>query len=208
MRESRTTSQLPSRVGRSWRGCGALPGSGTRTETYQSGSHLENQLAGYQDETVQCGWRCETYQSGARTEQRFARWRAETVQCGTQSECYVSGSETRKEFAGYVTETVQVGTRTERYQSGTTTERQFAGNKVDVVQTGTREEQRLTGYRTETQVVRAASTRTVEETFTVPACRVTVTGAATTAGVAALPGTTRVLTEAEYQQEVAKAGTR
>jgi len=157
---------------------------------------------------VQCGCRTETYQSGSHLETREAGCKEETFQCGTRCETYQCGTETRKEFAGYVTERVQVGTRTECYQSGTTTEQRWCGDKTELVQTGTCDEQRFKGWRTECEVVCPARTEQIEEVVWIPASTVTVVAAVAKEDVKPLPGTTSVLTEAEYRREVASIGGR
>ncbi|MDJ0975661.1 MAG: hypothetical protein QNJ98_14460 [Planctomycetota bacterium] len=112
------------------------------------------------------------------------------------------GCETVPAIVGYRDEQVQCGTRKERYVSGHTTRQVRVGNDVEVVQTGVREERRLTGYKTEMVEVRPASTRVVRERVVIPCRRVTVV-AETAETTAALPGTTEVLTEAEFQTVLA-----
>jgi hypothetical protein len=65
---------------------------------------------------------------------------------------------------------------------------------------GEREEQRLTGWRTETVVVAPARFETVRERVLVPERWITVAASgAAASGTMPLPGTTQVMTEAEYR---------
>jgi len=158
--------------------------------------------------TVTCGCRSETYESGTRTERRLAGYDDETYVCGHRCETYQDGTQTRQRLAGYTTEEYTCGTRQERYQSGTRTEQVFAGNRREIVQTGVRTEQRCTGYTTEERVLRPATTREVAERVMIPARRVTVATNAPVDQVQPLPGTTEVLSQDEFNREVAAARSR
>jgi hypothetical protein len=116
--------------------------------------------------------RCETVQVGTRTEQGVVGWRTEQVPV----------------------------TRTETYVAETRTRQVQTGERLETVTVGERDEQRCTGWRAEPYEIRPAVTQRTREQVEVPAESVTVVAAASIDGVAALPGTTRVLTEQEFER--------
>jgi len=122
--------------------------------------------------------RCEQVESGRQVVQGVTSWRTETIPTGTRTETYVSGYETRK-----VSE----------------------GERLEQVVVGEREEPRVTGWRTETVVVQPARTEARRVCRNLPQERVTVVAAPTTEGAVLAPGTTRVVTEAEFQAALAQA---
>jgi glycine/D-amino acid oxidase-like deaminating enzyme len=71
-----------------------------------------------------------------------------------------------------------------------------------------RTERRCTGYDMAVKVVRPARSRVVTTRTTIPARRVTVATGAPVDKVQPLPGTTEVLSQLEYDAELAKAAVR
>lgn len=155
-----------------------------------------------------CGFRAESYQNGTRMEQRLAGYDDEQVPCGTRCERYQDGTETRQRLAGHTVEQYECGTRQERYQAGWRTTSVFVRNRTDVVQVGVRTERRCVGYTMEEKVIRPARTSVVTERVVIPARHVTVSTGAPGHDVQRLPGTTEVLSQLEYEAEVAEAAAR
>lgn len=115
-----------------------------------------------------------------------------------------AGTRTEQGVVGYRTEQTPV-TRTETYVSGTRTREVQVGQRSETVTVGTRDEQRCVGFKSEPYVMRPAVTQHVRERVNVPAETVTVVTAPDATGVAPSPGTSRVLTEKEFQDALASA---
>jgi hypothetical protein len=119
--------------------------------------------------------------------------KCETVCVGTRPETGV---------VGWKTESTPV-TRTETYVSGTQTKQVEVGRRLETVPAGEREERRCVGWRTETFEIAPAVTQRVRETVDVPAETVTVVEGDDASRAILAPGTTRVLTDAEFRRATA-----
>ncbi|MDJ0975660.1 MAG: hypothetical protein QNJ98_14455 [Planctomycetota bacterium] len=126
-----------------------------------------------------CTFDVKVVQCGTRIERRVCGFEEEQVECGWRPERYQDGTRTVKKVVDWKEEQVLCTWRFERYQDGTRTER------------------RRTGVRTETYEICPAQTVIEVDRVTVPCRRVTVVPDGTE-GAVALPGTTEVMTEAEF----------
>lgn len=126
------------------------------------------------------------------------------VKVGEQKRCALVDQGSKPAIVGYRQESRALGMRREKYVVRTTTERIIEGYDVERVQVGTREARRLKGYHTKLVEIAAASSRVLEQRITLPARRVTVVPP-DAVEQALLPGTSAVLSEAEYDAAVARA---
>lgn len=118
----------------------------------------------------------------------------EQVPCGTRTVRAIVGHEEHR---------VPCGTRVVREQVGVEPEQILTGYREVREQTGTREERRVTGWTTRRVVAEPARSRALRTCVPVPCEAVTVVPDGTTRGEP-LVGTSRVMTESEYRDALAR----
>ena len=126
----------------------------------------------------------------------------ECVELWDTCEKVPDGTKTVKAVVAHEERTVACGTRLERKQVGTRMEKVLTGYRTEQVKIGERERRICVGHDEEWIVVAPARARTVTETTQVPCERVTVVPDGTTRD-APLAGTTRVLTQSQYEELLA-----
>jgi hypothetical protein len=129
------------------------------------------------DECIELWDTCEEVPCGTRTVRAIVDYEARQVACGTRLERRLNGTRQEERITGYRNERIQVGERTER---------------------------RLAGHRTEVVVTCPAQTRVVTACEPVPCESVTVVPDGKTRDQP-LAGTSRILTESEYQTAIISA---
>jgi hypothetical protein len=114
------------------------------------------------------------------------------------------GARTETAVVGWRTERVPFE-RTETFVSGTQKRRVVVGERLETVTVGEREERRQTGWRNEPFEIRPARTESIRECVDRPAETVTVVVSGDPSAATPLPGTTRVVTQAELERGLAMA---